>query len=114
MRFEEKIVENVLITKVLDNRITADESAQLKEQVLKCVNNGYKRVVVDLGEVTFIDSSGLGALISSLKMVGQDGSLAISGARSSVMTTFRLTRMDRVFRMYNNTEEAIEALAANS
>lgn len=114
MRFEETNVENVLITKVLDNRITADESAQLKEEVLKCVNNGHKLVVVDLSEVTFIDSSGLGALISSLKMVGQDGALALSGARSSVMTTFRLTRMDRVFRMYNNTEEAVGALASGS
>lgn len=114
MRFEEKLVENVLITKVLDNRITADESSQVKEQVLKCVNNGHRLVVVDLSEVTFIDSSGLGALISSLKMVGQEGALAISGARSSVITTFKLTRMDRVFRMYNTTEEAVGALAASN
>lgn len=114
MRFEEKSVEKVLITKVLDNRITADESGQLKEQVLKCVNNGYKLVVVDLSEVTFIDSSGLGALISSLKTVGQEGALAISGARSTVMTTFRLTRMDRVFKMYSTTEEAVGALAASN
>ncbi len=114
MRFDEKNVDNILVTKVLDNRVTADGSAQLKEQVLKCVNQGHKSIVVDLSEVTFIDSSGLGALISSLKLVGQEGTLAVSGARSSVLTTFKLTRMDRVFRMYSTVEEAVSALATGS
>lgn len=114
MRFDEKNVGDVLVTKVLDSRVTADESAQLKEQILKCASQGHKSIVVDLSEVTFIDSSGLGALISSLKMVGQGGTLAVSGARSSVLTTFKLTRMDRVFRMYNTSEEAISALATDS
>ena len=114
MRFEEHAIDNVIVTKVLDNRVTADEAAQLKEQILKCVNHGYNSIILDLSEVTFIDSSGLGALISSLKSVGQAGTLAISGARSPVMTTFRLTRMDRVFRMYNSTHDALQALSANN
>lgn len=111
MRFEEKNVGNVLVTKVLDNRITADVAPQLKDRILSYVNDGHKSIVVDLSDVTFIDSSGLGALINSLKLVGQDGTLAVSGTRSTVMTTFKLTRMDRVFRMYNNVEEAANALS---
>jgi anti-sigma B factor antagonist len=114
MRFEERKIDKVIVTKILDNRVTADVSAHLKEQILKCVNQGYILIVIDLSEVTFIDSSGLGALISSLKTVGQAGTLAISGTRSSVMTTFKLTRMDRVFRMYNTTAEALQALSADN
>jgi anti-sigma B factor antagonist len=114
MRFEEQTIDGVIITKILDNRVTADESVQLKEQILKCVNQGYTLIVVDLSEVNFIDSSGLGALISSLKIVGQGGTLAVCGTRSTVLTTFKLTRMDRVFRMYETAEDALQALSASS
>lgn len=111
MRFEEHPEGKVFVTKVLDNRITADASGQLKEKIVSYVAQGYKYIVVDLSEVTFIDSSGLGALISSLKLVGDDGKLAVSGTKSTVLTTFKLTRMDRVFPMFDRQEEAVAALS---
>ena len=67
--------------------------------------------MLDLGAVSFIDSSGLGALISSLKTIGSDGHLVISGACGTVATMFKLTRMDKILRVFGTTDEAVAALS---
>jgi anti-sigma B factor antagonist len=110
MRFEENKVGNVLIAKVLDGRIAADIAPSFKANLGEYINSGNRAIVLDLTAVTFIDSSGLGALISSLKSMG-DGDLVISGARATVASMFKLTRMDKVFRMYENTDAAVAALS---
>ena len=54
----------------------------------------------------FIDSSGLGALVSVLKTVGRNGKLTLTDIKDTVMQTFTRTRMDKIFSIYKNTEEA--------
>jgi anti-anti-sigma regulatory factor len=48
--------------------------------------------------------------VSSLKKLGEDGDIAISCAKEGVMRLFKLTRMNKVFRMYKTEKEAVEAL----
>lgn len=67
--------------------------------------------MLDLSEVDFIDSSGLGAIVSSLKAVGKQGNLIICGIGETVLSLFRLTRMDRVFQIVSSPEEAVRALS---
>jgi anti-sigma B factor antagonist len=110
MRFEENKIGDVLVTKVLDSRIAADVAPRFKAQLAEYMTQGNRSIVLDLGAVTFIDSSGLGALVSSLKSMGKDGDLVVCGASGAVASMFKLTRMDKVFRMYPNTEEAVTAL----
>ncbi len=111
MRFEENKVGNVLIAKVLDGRIAADITPRLKWCLGEYINSGNRCIVLDLAAVTFIDASGLGALVSILKTMGSDGDLVISGARATVAGMFKLTRMDKVFRMYDSAEAAVTALS---
>ncbi len=111
MRFEERTVGKVFIVKVLESRIAAEGTARFKADIIEFVNQGHRTLVLDLSDVTFIDSSGLGALIASLKVLGDDGELALCGARETVSNMFKLTRMNKVFRMFNNPEEAAAALA---
>ena len=68
-------------------------------------------IVLDMSDVTFIDSSGLGALIASLKIIGDDGELVLCGARDTVESMFKLTRMNKVFRMFGSPEEAVSSLS---
>ena len=75
------------------------------------INQGNRRIVLDLSEVDFIDSSGLGAIVSSLKTLGNDGDLVICGIRETVMGLFKITRMNRVFQIFATESEAIEALS---
>ena len=58
-----------------------------------------------------MDSSGLGAVVSSLKMLGGKGDLVICGLKDMVMRMFKLTRMDRVFHIFDSEKEAIKALS---
>jgi anti-sigma B factor antagonist len=112
MRFEESKVGNVLVAKVLEGRIAADVAPRFKARLAEYISAGNSAIVLDLAAVTFIDSSGLGALVSSLKSMGMDGDLAISGAHGSVASMFKLTRMDKVFRMFGSTDEAVAALSS--
>jgi anti-sigma B factor antagonist len=111
MRFAENKIGNVLVAKVLESRITADVASRFKQDLIEFVTKGNQMIVLDLREITFIDSSGLGALIGSLKVIGDDGELVLCGARDTVANMFKLTRMNKVFRMFPNTEEAVAALS---
>ena len=112
MRFAESKVGNVLIATVLDGRIVADNAPRFKSYLAEFISNGNRSIVLDMAAVTFIDSSGLGALVASLKAIGNDGELVISGARATVASMFKLTRMDKVFRMYENNDAAVAALSS--
>ncbi len=67
-------------------------------------------IVLDISNVNFIDSSGLGAIVSSLKQLGGKGDLAICGINESILSLFRLTRMDRVLKIFSEKEEAVSQL----
>src|SRR3954454_24237698 len=111
MRFEHTEKGDVLVAKVLDSRIVADVAPRFKHQLIDYVSNGHRSIVLDMEAVSFIDSSGLGALVSSLKAIGKDGDLVLCGTGGTVVSMFKLTRMDKVFRMFGTPEEAVAALS---
>ena len=110
MVFEETRFGDVLVAKVAERRIAAEVAHQLKEALADVVKKGNRRIVLDLSDVTFIDSGGLGALISSLKAVGGDGELVLAGSCDAVVNMFKLTRMNKVFRMFDTPDQAVAAL----
>ena len=110
MRFEENRIGDVLVLKVLDSRIAADVAPLFKAHLIGYLEQGERSVVLDLAAVSFIDSSGLGALISTLKALGSDGKLVITGARGTVASLFKLTRMDKVLRLFGTNEEGLAAI----
>jgi anti-sigma B factor antagonist len=68
-------------------------------------------VLLDLSEVNFIDSSGLGSLLSCLRtMNAKDGDLRLFGMRKPVQAMFELVRMHRLFAIYDTEDEACAAL----
>ncbi|HYO81784.1 MAG TPA: STAS domain-containing protein [Bryobacteraceae bacterium] len=112
MRFEQTNVGDVLVAKVMESRIVAEVAPRFKHQLVDYISNGNRAIVLDLQAVNFIDSSGLGALVSTLKTMGRDGDLVLCGTGGTVVSMFKLTRMDKVFRMFGTAEEAIAALAS--
>jgi len=112
MRIEETHEGNVVILSVMDNRIDARVAPELKRLIMEVVDRGNDRVNLDLSNVDFVDSSGLGVIVTILKLVGKRGDLAISGAKETVLDLFRLTRLDKIFRLYPSSTEAVAALAA--
>ncbi len=111
MLLEEKKIGDVLVVEVLDQRLDAKVAVQFKDQMNKLIDKGNHSIVIALNQVNFIDSSGLGAIVSSLKMLGRKGDMAICGTQDSVKNLFKLTRMDKVFRMFPDMDGAVDALS---
>lgn len=86
------------------NLITAPS---VKTRIDDLVKEGSARVIVDLSGVGFIDSSGLGALIGSLKSARQaGGDVRIAGPGEQVRAVLKLTNLDRILAPYATVEEA--------
>lgn len=110
MRLQEQKQGDFLIVRPLEKRIDASTAAEFKEKMSAWIDAGSRRIVLNLSEVDFIDSSGLGAIISGLKKIGGNGCLVICALRETVMSLFRLTRMDRVFDIFPSEDAALGAL----
>jgi anti-sigma B factor antagonist len=111
MQIEDRKVGDILVVLPVEKRIDASVSTEFKGKMVDWINQGNRRIVLDLSLVDFIDSSGLGAIVSSLKTIGNDGDLVVCCIRETVMSLFKLTRMNRVFQIFAAQTEAIEALS---
>jgi anti-sigma B factor antagonist len=91
-------------------RLNMVAARQLRETLTGLVEQGTSRIVVDLAETTFLDSSALGALVAGLKTARQaGGDLRIARPTESVLTVFKLTNMDKVLRPRDDVESAFHA-----
>jgi anti-sigma B factor antagonist len=111
MQLQHKTTGDVLIVIPLEKRIDAATATEFKEKMGNWIDAGNHRIVLNLGEVDFIDSSGLGAIVSGLKKIGTNGNLVICAVRETVMSLFRLTRMNRVFEIFPTEDEAVRAFS---
>lgn len=92
--------------------LTAANAASFRQSVLELIDGGESRLVIDLANVNTVDSTGIGALVAVLKRVGLRGDIALCGLCDRVARNFQVTRMDRVFHIHANTDDALRALAA--
>lgn len=97
------------IVTVEAERIDASIAIQFKEQMRVETNTEAERVILDLSGVNFIDSSGLGAIVASMKQLNGPRRLDLAGLTPNVDKVFRLTRMDTVFNLYKTLDDAIAA-----
>lgn len=90
-------------------RLNMVSARRLKEVLHELVAAGTVRIVVDLAETTFVDSSGLGALIGGLKAARQaGGDLRVARPTPAVHSVFELTNLDRVLRARDSVEDAFD------
>ncbi|WP_125131500.1 STAS domain-containing protein [Microbacterium sp. 10M-3C3] len=108
MEIAQRDHDGVVILDVED-RLTAAVAPRLRSAVADLVAAGRTRVVVNLAGVTFIDSSGLGALVGALKATRTaGGDLRIAAAPEQVKQVLRLTNLDRVLHVHATAEEAFD------
>lgn len=101
---------DIVVISVDEERMDAHNSGDLKEQMLQLFDEGKCSLVIDLSAVRFIDSSGLGALVSGFKNASaREGSLKLCCLQPQVRSMFELTRLHRVFEIFTNQEEALSS-----
>jgi anti-anti-sigma factor len=90
-------------------RLDARTALTFKGKLHEIADGRPAVVIVDLAQVSFIDSSGLSALVSGMKAVRQNGGmLNLSSPRQQALTALRLTLLDRVFPIFPSLEAALE------
>lgn len=115
MEIEIKEKDKILVVKSLEKNLEAVNSRDFKTKLVESINEGHHAIVINLSKVEFIDSSGLGSLISILKLLAsQKGSLAFCEIQEPVKRIFTLTRLNQVFSLFPTEEEAINNLKSNS
>lgn len=108
MSFQTKMVDGTAVVAVTSPRATIDIANEFKDSLLDLIEEGKTHVVVDLSETEFVDSSFLGALVTGLKRAtSKDGDVRISGLQPSVRAMLELTRLYRIFDIFDNVDEAV-------
>ncbi|HOI17207.1 MAG TPA: STAS domain-containing protein [Geobacteraceae bacterium] len=108
------VTENsgVTILTPMNERLDAHNSDTMKGAMKESFEAGAKNVLVDLSHVRFIDSSGLGALVSGFKnSVSHRGRLTLSGLQEQVRSMFELTRLHRVFEIHEGLQDALASFS---
>jgi len=108
-----QVGSTVLLSFVRPVNLEGDDSILFRDRVKNLIADGRTRLVVDLGQVKFIDSFGLGALVSALRVVrSAGGDLKLACVPQSVEAVLRLTRLSSVFECHAQLEDALKAFQA--
>ncbi|HEX2999495.1 MAG TPA: STAS domain-containing protein [Armatimonadota bacterium] len=84
---------------------------QLKETILHLIDEGNYHIVIDMEKVPYIDSAGLGVLVGARRRVGEhDGSISIVNPNPSVFKVLEITRLTKIFDVFQDKEKALTAI----
>ncbi len=98
---------STLVIRVMDDRIDAAGAIQFKEQMRDVTTTPSARVILDMSNVHFLDSSGLGAVVAVMKLLAPERKLELAGLTPTVEKVFRLTRMDTVFTIHPGLDQGL-------
>ncbi|MGD1096117.1 MAG: STAS domain-containing protein [Bryobacteraceae bacterium] len=102
-------IDGVTVAAVPVDELDASNSGEFKRDIGP-VLQANTRLVLDLSHLRFVDSSGLGAMLSCLRQLSaKSGDLKLCGMSKQVRSLFELVRMHRIFDIYGTKEEAVHA-----
>ncbi|HVY95139.1 MAG TPA: STAS domain-containing protein [Bryobacteraceae bacterium] len=102
-------VDGVGVASVPVDELDASNSVEFKRDIAPILQSNTK-LILDLSQLRFVDSSGLGAMLSCLRqLTAKGGDLKLCGMSQQVRALFELVRMHRIFDIYATREEAVKA-----
>ena len=105
------IKENDVTVVAVEGQLIVGNRQELKQKVLEELENGERKFVVDFDQTGYIDSSGLGVLVSlSKKIREQGGELRLANLNEDLRTLFELTKLDTLFKIADSRSEALQGL----
>lgn len=107
MQIDIKKHAGTTVVRLGESRLDAAIAVQFKERFRELTEGDKNRVVLDLGPVGFMDSSGLGAVVAIYKHLGRERVFDLAGLSPPVSRVLTLTRMDSVFNIYPDTDAAL-------
>jgi anti-sigma B factor antagonist len=99
----------------LEGEVDLYTAPELKQELHRLVGEGAKRIVIDMTQTTFIDSTTLGVLLSVVKRVRPEGGAVVLVCPDrNVKRIFEITLLDRVFTIVDTREEAYDEMASSA
>ncbi len=94
----------------VEGQLIVSNRQELKQKVLDHLEKGARKVLVDFGRTSYIDSSGLGVLVSLAKRMRElGGDLRLANLNDDLQTLFELTKLDTLFQISESRERALES-----
>jgi anti-sigma B factor antagonist len=110
MEITEQRIGEVTVLK-LSGRLDSVSAPDLKDRVKACANNGLLHLVIDMADVSFVDSSGLGVLVACLRSLNKlAGNMRIAALQDRVRAVFELIRLDHIIEVFDSADAAAGSL----
>ncbi len=107
-------VDNITIITLLEPRFTNLFASDFRDRIEPLIDNGTTNILIDLEKVSYMDSAGLGAIISVFNYLedyktkyNENGKIAISGLNKTVSLLFSMLKVDTIFSIYGDRKTAI-------
>jgi len=102
---------DVTVVKI-DDRLEADTVEEFRTTMHKLAEQGHVKVVIDFSNISFVDSSGLGGLVSAVRKFRQhDGDIKLACINDNVRPLVEIVRLHRIFDIFDAEDEAIKSFA---
>lgn len=115
MKTKTQKIGSILIVSILEERFDAMCAPDFIAVMTELIDSNNNQIVLDFSEVDFIDSTALGVIIKCFKWVKRTspdtGELALCHVNNKIMSLLQLTRMDRVFPLFPDSQKAVQALS---
>jgi len=114
MKIKEKIESHVAILSLSGKMMGGPETAALHDHIRGLMNDGIKKVVIDLGGVKWINSSGLGVLMAAMTTLkNAEGQMKLANVTEKVESLLMITQLIRIFQTYDSVDRAVSAMSEN-
>ena len=106
----DSVVKYGLAILLVDGKMDIINAQDLKTTIEEHLSSGISKFIIDLEEVPYVDSSGIGVLVSSFTTIRKaGGSLKLTDLSEAVGEMLKLTRLDEFFEIYDTQEDAIKS-----
>jgi anti-sigma B factor antagonist len=114
MQIDVTEIDGAAVIRPGDTRIDLQVAGELRTALLQLIDDGHRRLVVNMEGVLFVDSSGLGALVSALKrlrLLEDGGDVRLAGVQPPVVALLEIIRLHRVFSSHPTVAAAVRSFA---
>ena len=112
MKFTLKVVGDVCVLKLDGKFMAAGDSFFLREKIKNVLSMGIQKLLIDMDSVPYIDSTGVGFLVSSHTSITQEGgSLKLLKVKPKILEVFRLMNLLKVFEIFEDEETAMKSFS---
>jgi len=110
-QFSEKMEGRVVVVEI-PKYLSADISEEFKEFLYEIVGKGKHQIVIDLSQAEYVDSSGLGAIVSRLAYCrALNGDIRLAAPSEFMVSLLNITHLDKVLKVYPDTHSAVSSFA---